>query len=181
MGKYKYGPPDAHIELAQLKKAMAKHILPLAYQCYVILLFWVGCRRSEPLAVTKDDVTLDDHYLLMDIPAYKHGKRAGPLEFPLSYWGVSRLRQLWESTPEGQRLFRFSDKTGYRIVKRLFPMKSPHWLRHNRITKLRERRDQGEISTDDIKSFTGIRSDKTLEHYGMKTTQGIRKVVKVLE
>ena len=117
----------------------------------------------------------------IDIPALKGGERGGAVELPLSLFGVSLIREIWQFTPKGTRLFRFSDKTGYRKVKKLFPKKSPHWLRHNRLTKLRKKRDRGEISTDDIKAFTGIRSDKTIEHYGMKTPQGIHKVAQVLD
>lgn len=91
------------------------------------------------------------------------------------------IRQVWKATREGGRLFPFSDKTGYRIIKRLWPKKSPHWLRHNRLTKLRRKRDLGQISTGDIKSFTGIKSDSTIERYGMKTESGIHKVAQALE
>jgi len=181
MGKYKYGKPNREIELQELRKALEKSFLSLPYQAYIILLYWIGCRRSEPLFVRKEDVKEKNGILYIDIPALKGGERGGAVELPLSLFGVPIIREVWQHTPKGARLFRFSDKTGYRKVKKLFPKKSPHWLRHNRLTKLRKKRDMGEISTDDIKAFTGIRSDKTIEHYGMKTPQGIHKVAQVLD
>jgi len=75
----------------------------------------------------------------------------------------------------------FSDKTGYRIIKKLFPGKTPHWLRQNRITKLRKKIDRKGVSLDDVKSFTGIKSDSTLQRYDMKTKEVIHRVAQVLD
>ena len=181
MGKYKYGKPNREIEQEQLAKALEKSYLGLQYRAYIILLYWIGCRRSEPLSVKTEDVREKNGSLFIEIPAFKGGQRGGAVELPLGLYGVNYVRELWKATPEGSRLFRFSDKTGYRKVKRLFPRKSPHWFRHNRLTKLRRKRDQGEVSTDDIKSFTGIRSDSTIEHYGMQTRSGVHKVAQALD
>jgi len=159
------------------------------YKAYAILLYWLGCRRSEPLFLRKEDIEESEGSLYVDITTtediphsrLKKGFTAGPVELPLSLFGVGLVKQIWELTPEGRNIFRFSDKTGYRIIKRLLPEKSPHWLRHNRLTKLRKKRDRGEVTTDDIKSFTGIRRDSTIERYGMKTKPGIHKVAQVLD
>jgi len=118
-----------------------------------------------------------------DIPfsRLKHGLAGGPSELPLSFYGVGLIKEAWERTRKGRKVFPFSSKTGYRLVKKLFPKKSPHWLRYNRITKLRQKIDGKKVSQDDVKSYTGIRRDSTLENYGMKTKAGIRRVAKVLE
>ena len=42
-------------------------------------------------------------------------------------------------------------------------------------------RDKGLLSTDDIKSWTGIRRDTTIEHYGMITKKGIHKISNILK
>jgi len=42
-------------------------------------------------------------------------------------------------------------------------------------------RDKGKLTMDEIKAFTGIRRDSTIESYGMKTTSGIHKVAQALE
>ena len=181
MGKYKHGKPNEEIDLRDLRKALRKSMMNLIYKAYVILLYWIGCRRSEPLEVTQQDIEEKNGSLFVTIPAFKGGERGGPVELPLSLYGVEAIRTVWKDTPRGLPIFRFCDKTGYRIIKRLFPKKSPHWLRHNRLTKLRQKRDRGEITTDDIKSFTGIKTDATIERYGMKTKSGIHKVAQALD
>lgn len=181
MGKYKHGIPNEEIELKELKRTLVKSQLSLHYKAYVILLYWLGCRRSEPMFIFKEDVEEKDGSLYMTIPALKGGKRGGPVEFPLTLHGISFIREVWMKTRKEKKLFPFCDKTGYRIIKRLFPKKTPHWLRHNRLTKLRKKRDRGEITTDNIKSFTGIRRDSTIERYGMKTERGIHKIAQVLD
>lgn len=181
MGTYKHGKPNEEIELVELRKLLGKSLMNLQYKAYVILLYWLGCRRSEPLEVKEQDVEETEESIFITIPAFKGGERGGPIELPKALYGIEFLREVWKQTPQNMRLFRFSDKTGYRIIKRLLPKKSPHWLRHNRVTKLRKKRDQGEISTDDIKSFTGIKSDATIERYGLKTKSGIHKVAKILD
>lgn len=181
MGTYKHGKPNQEIEITELSKALKRSVFELAYQAYIILLYWLGCRRSEPLFIRKEDVKEKNGVLYIDIPALKGGERGGSVELPLSLYGVDMIKEVWEQTPAGARVFRFCDKTGYRKVVALLPKKTPHWLRHNRLTKLRRRRDRGEISTDDIKAYTGIKSDSTIEHYGMKTPHGIHKVAQVLD
>jgi len=91
------------------------------------------------------------------------------------------VKEVWQRTRKSRKLFLFSDKTGYRIMKKLFPGKTPHWLRHNRITKLRKKIDGKGVSLDDVKSFTGIKSDSTLQRYGMKTKEVIHRVAQVLD
>jgi len=191
---YHYGrqilkSPNSETELEEFRKAMDRSMMNAPYKAYAVMLYWLGCRRSEPLFLRKEDIEETKDALFVDISVkadiphsrLKKGLTGGPVELPRHLYGVELIRTVWKATPKGCRLFRFCDKTGYRIVKRLFPKKSPHWLRHNRITKLRKKRDKGIVSTDDIKSFTGIKRDATIERYGMKTKSGIHKVAQVLE
>ena len=56
MGKYKHGKPDQLIDLVYFSERLKKGkywLRRLAYQSYAVLLFYVGCRRSEPLAPVK--------------------------------------------------------------------------------------------------------------------------------
>jgi len=194
MGKYQHGKPDEEWELKELEKSLAKKKLSYTYKAYVYLLYWIGCRRSEPLVILKEDVEEIDGHLFVSIhfrkdasgkripfSRGKRGQAGGPVKLDLSKRGVPLIKQVWENTRKGQRLFPFCDKTGYRIIKKLNFKRTPHWLRYNRLTKLRKKREAGDISIDDIKSFTGIRRDSTIEGYGMKTKVGIHKVAQVLE
>lgn len=194
MPLYKHGTqilkhPNREIDLTDFKRALQRSMMSPLYKAYAVLLYWLGCRRSEPLYLRREDIEESEGTLYIDITVnretphsrLKNGLAAGPIDLPLSLFGMEFVRAVWKATPEGAKIFRFSDKTGYRIIKRLFPNKSPHWLRHNRLTKLRKERDRGKLSIDDIKSFTGIRRDSTIEGYGMKTKPGIHKVTRVLE
>ena len=180
LGKYKHGKPNKEIDVVDLKLAIDTQHLKLRHEAYAVLLYWVGCRRCEPLEILKEHVIENDGILEIVIPAKKSGERGGSLDLSLSYYGVEKIREVWIKTKKGRPLFPFSAKTGYRIVKKLFPKKTPHWFRHNRVTKLRKKLGN-ELTIDEIKSFTGIRRDTTIQNYGMKTKAGIHKVSQHLE
>jgi integrase len=196
MGKYKFGKPNMEIEPSELRELLTKDELfhfhaykPQTIQkalvlqkSYVAILYWVGARRSEPLEVVKEDITLNENKdgLLIDIPAFKGGLRSGSIELPFTWVGVDLIYERWQQIRHGQKMWPFTSMTGYRIVKGLWPTRSPHWLRHNLLTKMRSLVDSGQLDKDSIKSYTGIRSDRTIESYGMQTEEKSRKVTKVL-
>jgi len=197
MGKYKHGKPDEEINLKQFKQKLSKSALSIRKKAYLILLYWLGCRRSEPLVILKEDIEEENgnlyisiHYRQdgegnqIDFSRGKRGQAGGPAELPLSLFGVDLVKEVWQKTRKGRKLFPFSDSTGYRAVKKLWLKRTPHWLRYNRITKLRKRIGKegvDGITVDAIKSFTGIRRDTTIQDYGMKTKAGIHKVAQVLD
>ena len=136
--------------------------------------------NTEPLEIKKEDVTLEGCSLFLRVPAKKHGERGGLIELPLSWIGVEIIKKCWEQTRPGRKLWPFKTSTAYKIIKRIWPARSPHWLRHNVVTKLRKLRDEKKIDTDAIKSWTGIKADRTIESYGMKTQQKIHSVAEVM-
>lgn len=180
--KYQHGRPDQEITLEDFQAALAskKFADPLKHRSYLAITFWIGARKTEPLEISKEDIHQDGESLFVKIPAKKHGQRGGEIELPLSWLGVDLIKQQWEKTRAGRKIWLFSPATAYRIIKRIWPEKSPHHLRYRVITKLRRLRDQGKVTTDDIKSFTGIRRDSTIEGYGLKTQAGIHKISNVL-
>ena len=181
MGKYKNGKPNREIPIKEFIKYLDHgKFLKHFHKAYFVLLYWIGCRRSEPLNMTKEDLQEKEGSLWIDIPAFKRGERGGKIELPLDLPGVEILKQRWLKCRKNRRMFPFATATTWRIIHRINPKISPHWLRHNRITGFRRLKDQGKISTDDIKSWTGIKMDSTIEHYGMRTQDGIHKVSKVL-
>jgi len=180
MGRYKHGKPNRELTLEEFREAITNSRISPLYKAYIVLLYWVGCRRSEPMAIRKEDIVEKDGALHIKIPAYKHGERGGVIALPLDYFGVNLIKEAWQRTRGNRRVFNFTDKTGYNYVKKVFPKMTPHWFRHNRITKLRRMIDGKTISLDDVKSFTGIKSDRTIQHYGMRTQEGVDRVVKVL-
>lgn len=200
MGKYKYGKPDEEITLEDFKRRLEKSHLPRRQKAYLIVLYWLGCRRREPLFLRREDIEEREGSLYVAItvnevlknrkpillktpPPFKRCKRGqagGAIELPLSKYGIPLLREVWKKTRKRRKIFGFTDITGYRAAKKLYPFRSPHWFRYNRITKLRKKLGK-ELTIDDIKSFTGIKRDSTIQNYGMKTKAAIHKVAQHLD
>ncbi len=102
--------------------------LPIARQALLTILFFAGCRVSEALALTSDDVSCTRHMVHIQFFRLKGSKQTDPTEIP-------RADSLeWLCQQEG-RLFDFSYITAYRTVKKVFPSLYPHYFRMNRITK----------------------------------------------
>ena len=181
LGKYKHGKPNREISIKEFVEFLDKGEFDKpSHKAFFVLIFWIGCRRSEPLKMIKEDIRESEGSLFVKIPAFKRGERGGEIELPLDFPGMEFIKKRWLKTNKKRRLFPFSTSTSWRIVKRIDNKLSPHWFRHNRITKLRKLKDQGKISQDDIKSWTGLKRDATIEGYGMTTQQGIHKISKVL-
>lgn len=180
--KYKYGKPDEPITKADLERAL-KHghfADPLKHKSYLVITALIGSRKTEALEIFKEDIRKGGSSLFVRIPAKKHGARGGEIELPLNWLGMDLVHQQWMKTRKGKRVWNFSPQTAWRIVKRVFPKKSPHHLRWTVITELRALKDSRMITIDEIKSWTGIRRDSTIEGYGLKTQAGIHKISEVL-
>jgi len=193
LGKYKHGKPDEEITSQEFRDKISNCSLALRQKAYILMLYWLGCRRSEPLVILKEDIEekhdslfISIHYRVDEngqrIPYSrgKWGQVGGPIELQLSKFGVDLIKEAWSKTTEGKRLFPFSDKTGYRAVKKLWPRKTPHWLRYTRVTRLRKKLGN-ELTIDAIKSFTGIKRDTTIQNYGLKTKADIHKIAGLLD
>ena len=151
------------------------------YLAYAVLMYWIGCRRSEPLSLKKQDLTLKNEQLwIKGLPAKKQGKRAETIKLSIDLVGMEIFEFHIGTLKKNDNVFSFSDRTGYNIIKQVFG-KYPHWLRYNRVTKIRRLIDRGDISKDEAKAFTGIRSDRTFANYGMVTQEGADKVAGLLK
>lgn len=106
MGKYKHGKPDEEIEKADLEKKIENSDLSLRKKAYVILLYWLGCRRSEPLVIKKEDIEekegslyISIHYRknekgeLIPFSRGKRGQAGGPTELPLKKFGCAIIKE----------------------------------------------------------------------------------------
>jgi integrase len=183
MGRYaKLGKPNRAITVEDLHAGLKKlEHEPLAYRAYLALVYWVGCRRGEPLRLLASDVYAEGFNLFIKhLPAFKRGHRAEVIELPLNLEGVDLIMLLAGEAKGNYPLFNFSSMTGYRIIVKALGV-YPHWLRYDRITKIRRTIDGKKVSIDDAKSFTGIRSDRTMQGYGMTTDEAARRVSAVLE
>lgn len=98
-------------------------------RAFLTLLFFAGCRVSEALALTADDIHCAGDTVFVQFFRLKGSKQTDPQELPRADALV------WLCGREGG-LFPFSRTTAYRLVKRAFPILYPHFFRMNRITKI---------------------------------------------
>jgi len=102
--------------------------LPIARQAFLGILFFAGCRVSEALALTADDINCTEETIFIQFFRLKGSKQTDPQEIP-------RADALtWICEQEG-KLFPFSRMTAYRTVKKAFEDLYPHYFRMNRITR----------------------------------------------
>jgi integrase len=87
MGRYKHGKPNEETSLQEFESALEKGYFtkPLQHKSYLAVVYWIGARRTEPLEMKKEDVTLEGCSLFLKIPAKKHGERGGLIELPLTW------------------------------------------------------------------------------------------------
>ena len=102
--------------------------LPIARQAFLSILFFTGCRVSEALALTADDITCSGDIIFIQFFRLKGSKQTDPQEVPRA----DALLWLCEQVGE---LFPFTRMTAYRTVKKVFADLYPHYFRMNRITK----------------------------------------------
>lgn len=106
--------------------------LPIIEQAFLSVLFFCGCRVSEAIVLTSDDLDCRPDTIFVQFFRLKGSKQTDPQEIPR----VDALEWLCEQ--EGN-LFPFSRDTARRKVKKAFPNLYPHYFRMNRITNILDR------------------------------------------
>ena len=118
------------MEYKEFSKAIydEENNLPLMKQAFLSVLFFAGCRVSEALALSANDINCTEDIIFVQFFHLKGSKQTDPQELP-------RTHALnWLCGQEG-KLFSFSRMTAYRLIKKVFPDLYPHYFRMNRITK----------------------------------------------
>ncbi len=181
--KYKNGKPDEEISQEEFEEALKKKDYAdlLRDTSYLSMVFWTGARRTEPLEMYKENLKPDHdetgkEIILVSIPAKKMGKRGGELQLSLEWPGVDLIIKHWLTVKKKRKIWPMSSWTAARIIQKAFPGKTPHYLRYRFITSLRREKDRGNLNIDDIKAWTGLKRDSTIEGYGLKTQAGINKI-----
>ena len=129
------------------------------HRAYTILLYYSAVRNGEATRATRDQFRIMPDKILFDVgQRLKHSKTTPALPIPLSAPYVLELEDLIISTPKGERLFPFTTRTGYNIVRRVF--KYPHYFRLSRITWFFL---QG-YNIAQVRSWTGL-SLRALDYY----------------
>ena len=116
------------------------------------ILFFAGCRVSEALALTTDDISCTGDTIFIQFFRLKGSKQTDPQELPRAD------ALLWVCEQEG-KLFRFTRRTAHRTVKRVFSDLYPHYFRMNRIVKISEK-----FGDATVYSVIGI-SASSIDHY----------------
>jgi len=140
--------------------------LPVDRQAFLSVLFFSACRISEALALTSDDISCTGDTIYIKFFRLKGSKQTDPIPLPKT----SSLT--WICSQE-RTLFSFCRKTGYTIVKKVFPSLYPHYFRMNRIVDISDR-----FGDATVYSWVGICA-QSIDHYRGKVDIG--KVGKALK
>jgi len=152
------------MEYSEFKEAILE--LPDDRQALLSILFFAGCRVSEALALTSNDINCTSDTIYIQFFRLKGSKQTDPQEVPRAD------ALLWVCEQEG-KLFPFTRMTAYRTVKKVFDDLYPHYFRMNRITKT------GLLFSDtEIYHIFGI-SASSIDHYRGKVD--IKRVGKALQ
>lgn len=135
-------------------------------QAFLNLLFFSGCRISEALALTANDISCTNETVFVQFFRLKGSTQTDPLPLPRNTY----LNWLCYQTGD---LFSWCRTTGYNIVKRAFPELYPHYFRMNRFTDIAEK-----FPLATVVSFSGL-NPITVKHYLAKVD--IKKVGKALK
>jgi integrase len=129
--------------------------LSIMKRAFLYVLFFTGCRVSEAIALTDQDITHSEEMIYIQFYRLKGSKQTDPQEIP----NVNSLS--WICEQEG-RIFPFSRFTGYRIVKKVFSHLYPHFFRMSRISKISD-----EFSDATVYHLFGITAS-SIDHYRAK-------------
>jgi len=139
--------------------------LPISRQAFLSILFFAGCRISEALALTSDDINCTRDTIYIQFFRLKGSKQTDPIPLPRTD------ALIWICEQEG-KLFSFCRKTGYNTVKKVFPSLYPHYFRMNRIVQISDK-----FGDATVYSFVGICA-QSIDHYRGKVD--IKRVGKAL-
>jgi integrase len=127
---------------------------------FVALLFYSAVRKREALRARREQFrVLSDRVIFEVGKRLKHGLHTPPLTIPLSAPYVDEIVWSIVNTEPKQRVWPYSAKTAYNIVRRVFPA-YPHYFRLNRITTFFE---EG-WTIAQVRTWTGL-SLNALEFY----------------
>lgn len=154
---------------------------------YIWLLYYCGVRKSEGVERVVDDVEITELLFTIDFHKRKKGgAKVDPLKLPRAWPGVEILVKLTEKAraKRAQRKLIYYQEMrerrsrveknhwifpniqsteAWRIAKRVLgPEFYPHFLRLNRLTEIGKGKGSSSVR---LKSFSGIKSIRSLEFY----------------
>lgn len=132
------------------------------HRSFLAFIYWLGIRKWEALARKREDFTITEDIVFVNVPPLKKGMPRPPLEMDSDLPYVNLIIEQVLGTPVGSRVWSFGESTAWRIVKRVDERKYPHYFRLNRCTRML---DDPETTIPEVKSWFGWRSAETVSHY----------------
>jgi len=126
----RHGKIESPLSFQDFLNAMKRAVnVKLEHRAFAVLLFYTGVRRSEALNAVKEQFWVKDGFLYFDVgKRLKGGLKTPPLNIPLNAPYVNELLKVISQTRKGERVFKFTDRTAYNIINRIFGT-YPHHLR----------------------------------------------------
>lgn len=174
-GKTRYSRDGGKIEIPLTKQEFEEGLLSgkfcqQKHRAFAVMLWYAGLRKSELRRALKEQFQIQGDTLVFDVgPRLKHSKETEPLQFPLQAAHMDLVIEAIKCTKAGERVFNFSDRTAYNIIRRVWHY--PHHLRLTRITK--EFQKGGTVP--EIKAFTGLTLTALDSYIGKVTISKIGK------
>jgi integrase len=129
------------------------------HRAYCVLLYYSAVRKQEGLKAKREQFQITQDALVFDVSKRLKGSiTTPPLTLPLTAPYMLELKEAIETTDPGKRVFPYSPRTGYNIVRRAF--KYPHLFRLSRITNFFL---QG-WTIPQVRAWTGL-SLRALDYY----------------
>lgn len=132
----------------------------------VALYYYTGVRKTEGIRALKEYFSLHDGNIIFSVgKRLKHGIETPPLEIPLNAPYANFIWASVEHTGAGQRVWPYSKRTAYNIVRRAF--KYPHLFRLSRITTFF---NEG-WTIPEVRSWTGLTLSALNYYIGLVTVK----------
>ncbi|MAS94891.1 MAG: hypothetical protein CMO55_16975 [Verrucomicrobiales bacterium] len=133
LSAYDEGGRRKYLSLAEGKRFIERScVLPLREQLFCKLLYFSGCRISEALSLTLNDIDFEENYLR--VRTLKQRSKATVRRIPVPQ---ELAKKLEENATDDGKLWNFSRTTAWREVKLVMlvseiygPQASPKGLRH---------------------------------------------------
>jgi hypothetical protein len=134
------------------------HFAQKNHKAFCVLLFYSAIRKTEALNTVREDYAVNDKAIMVNVKRLKHSRQTPALTLPLSAPYMNLLKEAVEQTLPGEKVFPYSERTAYNIVRRVW--KYPHLFRLSRITNFFL---EG-YTVIEVRSWTGL-TLAALEYY----------------
>lgn len=184
---YKHGKQNNIMSFADVKQRVLDTNISISSESFFWLLYYCGVRKSEAYERVAEDFEITDTHLVVDFHQRKKGgDTVAPLELPTYWYGVDKIvavvTKASKSKPRKKAVWQYSKgkrwrefKTARWVWPRIGSVKAwqivsgvlgegyyPHFLRLNRLSEIAQ---DPTASLTRLKSFSGIKSVKSLSAY----------------